>query len=380
MTRNPDYQFISMDTSDLITLMTETYERLTGVTVRPGSPERLFIQWVASIILQERALTNRAGNQNLPSRAVGENLDALGQLLYNEVPRPAAQPATCKVLFSISEAQADAILIPGGTRVTDHNRVLVWETEEDAFIPAGDTELELQVRCQIAGTIGNGYLEGQIDTIVDVYDYYSGCVNTTESGNGSDEATDDEYYQILRESMDAWSTAGARGAYIYHAKKVSTDIADVLPTRPSAGHVNLYVLMNDGTKAGTETKAAVLAACSADTVRPLTDYVSVEDPAEVEYSITFTYYIRRDAESPAADIKQAVEDATDAYVLWQAGKLGRDINPSELIHRLMMVEGVKRVALTAPEFQVLADGSDGVTPELAKNVSISITEGGYEDE
>ena len=380
MTRNPDYQFIPMDASDLTTLMVETYERLTGITVQPASPERLFIQWVTSIVLQERALTNRAGNQNLPSRAVGENLDALGQLLYNEVPRPAAQPASCTIRFSISAAQTEAILIPGGTRVTDHNRVLTWATLEDAYIPAGSTYLDLPVRCQLPGTVGNGYLAGQIDTIVDVYDYYSGCVNLTESGNGSDEATDDEYYQILRESMDAWSTAGARGAYIYHAKKVSTDIADVLPTRPSAGCVNLYVLMNDGTIAGEETKAAVLAACSADTVRPLTDYVSVEDPEEVEYDITFTYYLRRDADSSAADIAQAVQDATDAFVLWQSSKLGRDINPSQLIHRLMTVDGVKRVALTAPAFTSLADGGDGTTPEIAKLDNVSITNGGYEDE
>lgn len=380
MARNPEYQFISMDTSELTAQMTASYERLTGITVRPTSPERLFIQWVASVLLQERALLNRAANQNLPSRATGTNLDALGQMLYNEVARPPAQAATCTMRFTISEAQSEAILIPEGTRVTDRNRKLTWATEEDAYIPAGSTSLDLTVRCQVAGAVGNGYLPGQIDTIVDVYDYYSGCVNLTESGNGSDEATDDEYYQILRESMDAWSTAGARGAYIYHAKKVSTDIADVLPTRPSPGCVNLYVLMNDGTIAGDETKAAVLAACSADTVRPLTDYVSVEDPDEVEYDITFTYYLRRDADSSAADIAQAVQDATDAFVLWQSSKLGRDINPSELIHRLMMVDGVKRVALTSPAFTSLADGGDGTTPEIAKLDNVSITNGGYEDE
>lgn len=379
MARNPDYQFVPMDTAEMAAEMTAIYERMTGITVRPASPERLFIRWVASILLQERALLNRAANQNLPSRATGTNLDVLGQFLYNRVARPPAQAAACTVRFSISEEQSSAVLIPAGTRVTDQSRTLTWATEEDAYIPAGDTSLDLTVRCQTAGTAGNGYLPGQIDTIVDVYDYYSGCVNLTESGNGSDEATDDEYYELLRQSMDAWSTAGARGAYIYHAKKVSTDIMDVLPTRPDDGCVALYILMNDGTIAGAETKAAVLAACSADDVRPLTDSVSVEDPVEVTYNITFTYYLERGSGRAAADIAGDITAATDAYRLWQSGKLGRDINPSELIHRVMSVEGVKRIAVTAPVFTALEDGGDGSAPEIAKVGTVTVTSGGYED-
>lgn len=368
-----------MDTSQLTEDMVRTYERLTGITIRPASPERLFIQWVASVILQERALTNRTGNQNLPSRATGANLDALGKLLYNEVSRPAAQPAACTVRFYISEEQSSAVLIPAGTRVTDRTGSLTWETTEDAYIPIGETELDLTVRCTVPGEAGNGFLPGQISTIVDLYDYASGCENLTESGGGSDEAGDDEYYELLRESMDAWSTAGAKGAYIYHAKKVSTAIADVLPIRPEPGCVALYVLMDDGTPANAETKAAVLAACSASTVRPLTDYVSVEDPDEVAYDITFTYYLSQDTTRSAADIQAEVTEAVDGYILWQAGKLGRDINPSELIHRLMSVEGIKRIVLTKPVFQALEDGGDGVTPELAAVGTVTVTNGGYED-
>lgn len=380
MSRNPDYQFVSTDTTELEAQLVTAYEQLTGTTVHPASPERLFIQWVASIVLQERALNNYTGNQNIPSRATGENLDALGTLIYNSTARPAAQAATCTVRFHISEPQTTSILVPSGTRVTDQESALFWETTADAYVAIGASYVDIPVRCQTVGATGNGYVAGQINTIVDVYDYYSGCENITESGNGADAATDDEYYELLRNSLDAYSTAGARGAYIYHAKKASTDIADVLPMRPGPGRVNLYVLMSDGTIANTETKQAVYAACNDATARPLTDYVSVEDPEEVRYDITFTYYIHRMTDRSAAEIEQAVTDTVDAFVLWQAGKLGRDINPSELIHRLMATDGIKRVALTAPTFRALADGADGVTPEVAKIGAITITSGGYEDE
>lgn len=137
--------------------------------------------------------------------------------------------------------------------------------------------------------------------------------------------------------------------------------------------------MDDGTIAQTEVKNAVLAACSADTVRPLTDLVSVKDPETVEYDISFTYYIPSDASVSSAEIEAAVDAAVKQYVAWQCGKLGRDINPSYLIG-LLMQTGIKQVDLTSPTFTVLKDGSNKDTPQVATVGDITATNGGYEDE
>ena len=378
MSRNAEYQFVSTDTAELVSLIVSMYEKITGQTVQPGSPERLFIQWVGNVIVQERVLNNYTGNQNIPSRAEGANLDALGEL-YGARPRPAAQAAACRMRFSISEAQTTAILIPAGTRVTDASGTLVWATVGGAYIAIGDTSVEVPVRCQTTGTVGNGYAIGQINTLVDLYDYCDGCENLTVSDGGADEATDEEYYTLLRASMDAASTAGPRGSYIYHAKAVSTEISDVAVNSPEPGVVKLYVLMDDGTLATEEIKAAVLAACSADDVRPLTDKVLVEDAETVSYDISITYYTQSGGSKSAADIQAAVNEAVAEYMSWQSAKLGRDINPSYLVG-LLMQTGIKRVALTEPEFTVLRDGGDGTVPQLAKVGTVTITSGGYEDE
>lgn len=248
MSRNTEYQFVSTDTEKLEALMISAYEKITKTSVTPASPEKLFIRWVAGIILQERALNNYTGNQNIPSRAEGANLDALGELFYASE-RPAAQAAVCTMRFSISAAQATAILIPAGTRVTDASSTLFWETTEDVYVPIGDTYVDTSVRCQTAGVSGNGYAEGQINTIVDVYDYYSSCSNLTASDGGADEASDEEYYALLLASMYAYSTAGPTGAYVYHAKAVSTEIADVKAVRPRAVRseaVPVYTLSGAG--------------------------------------------------------------------------------------------------------------------------------------
>ena len=147
-----------------------------------------------------------------------------------------------------------------------------------------------------------------------------------------------------------------------------------------------------GTIAGQEVKNAVLAACNADETRPLTDHVLVEDPETVEYDIDATYYLNRGGPS-AADVQSEVNAAVDAYVKWQAGKLGRDINPSELTRR-MMVNGVKRVVIRSPVYTelrsgnvatdasgrvALADLTDTV-PQVGKLRGRTVTSGGYEDE
>ena len=105
--RNPEYQFTETSPEALEAQLVQDYESFSGLAVRPGSPERVMIQWVASILAHERVLMNYTGNQNIPSRAEGENLDALAQLMYLPK-RPRATAAVCTQRFYISEPQQSA--------------------------------------------------------------------------------------------------------------------------------------------------------------------------------------------------------------------------------------------------------------------------------
>ncbi len=392
MSRNPDYEFIPTDAEEIVSLLTEAYEEITKTTVHPASPERLFIQWASGIIIHERVLNNYTGNQNIPSRAAGKNLDALAELVL-EQERPGAKAAVCTMRFYISVPQEFAVLIPAGTRVTDEKVQLVWETGADAYVDVGESFADVRVRCQSTGTVGNGYEIGQIDTLVDIYDYYSKCENITASEGGADAATDQEFYEIMRASMDGYSCAGSLGGYAYFAKRVSTEIADVVPNSPTPGVVYIYVLMDDGNPAGEEMKKTVFEACSGEKVRAFTDHVHMGDPEAVPYNIDFTYYVPRDTAISSAEIQKAVEQAAAEFVKWQCGKLGRDINPSKLYHMLMET-GVKRVDMREPSFVELRDGKlpllldpdapgheySKTVPQIAKIQDIHILNGGYEDE
>lgn len=375
-----EYKFIPTDPADIIVWLTSVYEEIFNKTVESASPEQLFIRWLAEVIVLERVLTNYAANQNIPSRAVGENLDALAELFFMQK-RPQPKAAGCTMRFNISEPQAFAVLIPKGTRVTDTSQTLVWATLEDVYVKTGESYADTKVQCQTNGAAGNGFVAGQINSIVDSFAYFLSCKNITESDGGTDAATDAEFYELLRLSMDGYSDAGAKGAYIYFAKQVSTEIADVAATSPEPSVVKLYALMKDGKPASETMKADILAACNEDTVRPLADRVSVEDPETVPYDVEFTYYTPAQAGAGAseAEIAERVEDAVNRYNEWQCAKLGRDINPSYLVG-LLMQTGIKRVVISTPVFTPLNDGDDRNTPQVAAIRNVNIINGGYENE
>ena len=461
MSRNTVYKFVETDSSVIEAQLISAYENITNRTLKPGEPDRLFISWVANIIIQERVNQNYTGKQNIPSSAEGEYLDARGEWLYS-LKRKQAQSAKCTVRFTISEAQETSITIPAGTRVSGTTQNLIWETTKDVIIPIGETTVDVMVQCQTVGTIGNGYAVGQINSLIDVDNvlYYSSCSNITISDGGAEVQSDEEYFEAMRAVTDSYSTAGAEGSYIYWAKSVSSEIADVKPVCPNiqreettsiyldadgnkyiflggdqivedsievytedlktrlspdtdytvsyinglvkialtsnelvatannlcikalqrrAGYVYLYALMDDGEIASETIKQAIYDACSQETVRPLTDCVQVEDPETVEYDIEFTYYISEETQLSVTDIEAAVNNAVEKYKVWQCAKLGRDINPDKL-KLLLMQAGVKRVDIITPVFTSLKSGADNDVPQIAKVRTVTVTNGGYEDE
>ena len=56
---------------------------------------------------------------------------------------------------------------------------------------------------------------------------------------------------------------------------------------------------------------------SADDVRPLTDYVQVDEPSAVSYDIDIEYWLYGSDSSNAATLQNAVSSAIDQYRIWQ---------------------------------------------------------------
>ena len=168
MSRNQEmHSFVSMDAEEIDADGAAIYTAVTGKT-KPSGVDLLFCKILSNVTLYNAANTNYAANQNLASRASGSDLDALGEIYY-EQKRPSATYAGTIVQFTLSEAQNEAIIIPAGTRVTDIDGIIVFTTDEDLQIDAGDTTGTIHATCTTIGTDGNGYTAGEICVCVDVF-------------------------------------------------------------------------------------------------------------------------------------------------------------------------------------------------------------------
>ncbi len=378
----PDVSFVDYDAEKIVAEMTRDYEELMGVTVHPGSPERLFLLWMANIIVQINANIDISAKENVPRFAFGDKLESLTEL-FHDVSRLPASAATTTIRFYLSQAQASYQLIPAGTRITTEDGSVTFETEENTYVPAGELTVDVSAICQTIGTAGNGYMPGQISCLVDVFPFYDHCENITKSAGGADEETDEELYTRMRESEDTYSTAGPMGGYVYFAKSASPSIVDAIAISPTPGVVHVYTLEEGGKLPGEEILDAVLEKVTPEKVRPLTDLVKSLAPEPIEYAVDLTYYIPNNSGASAASIETAVEAAVKKYTDWQSAKIGRDINPSKL-YEFLMATGVKRIDIRSPVFQKVTDGRkvDGaVTPvQVAQLKEKTVLNGGYEDE
>lgn len=354
---------------EIITL----YERLAERTLAKGDPVRLFLETIILIIVQQRSLIDYAAKQNLLAYASGDYLDHIGALL--EVTRLEASRAMTTLKFTLSEAQSSVITIPVGTRASPGGGNILFATTESVDVPIGSTEITVTAECTVSGVQGNGYIAGQIRRLVDPFPYEMTVTNITASYGGSDKENDENFRERIQIAPESFSVAGPKGAYEYYARSAHQDIIDVAvigPPEIEAGYVRLYPLMKGGELPSQEVLDAVLAKCGADDVRPLTDCVSAHKPDIVSYALNVKYYIDRAKATQSTEIQVSVENAIREWETWQRSKLGRDLNPSELNHRIISA-GAKRAEITSPSFRVLKSS------QLAVPSSKMITFGGLED-
>lgn len=367
----PDIHFVDTDTNTVVNALIQSYEAFTGRTLYPADPARLFILWVADIIIQERVNIDFSARQNVPRYAEGEYLDSLAEL-FKDAYRLEPEKAKTTLRFTLSIPLEVATIVPVGTRVTVDGEI-IFQTLQALTIPAGDLFGDVEAECQTAGEIGNGFVPGQITQLIDIFPYFGSVENVSESDGGADEESDAAFYERMRESVETFSTAGPLGAYEYYAKSASALIVDVKATSPEPGEVDVRVLLSGGQLPGEEILKEVLDILNADKVRPLTDHVTVAAPETVPYDIDFTYWTQEGGAISDDKVAENIAAAVRTFKEWQGAKMGRDVNPSYLIS-LLMQAGAKRVKVRSPVDTVVPDNAVAVIGETA------VVNGGAENE
>jgi len=363
----PNVVFTEKSAQQIESDIISTYEQLTSSSLSKADPRRLFLQALVPLIVQQRTLIDFSAKQNLLAYSIGEYLDHIG--VQTQTERLQATYAKTTERFTLSTIVQQTV--PAGTRVTAGDGVF-FGTVQDVTVQAGQIYVDVECQCTQVGTIGNGYIPGQIKQLVDPMQWVQSVENVTESEGGTDVEDDDSYASRIQQAPESFSIAGPNGAYEYWAKTASQSIIDVLIHSPSPGTVEIRPLLQGGQIPGQEILDAVLDICSDHKVRPLTDFVQVLAPEQVNYDILLTYWINSVNSSSALSIQQAVVQAITDYKTWQKSKLGRSIDSSELITRIKNA-GAKRVVVTLPEYQSIQ------SYQVAVENQVTTTYGGLEN-
>ena len=374
----PDISFIdNKDIDQVRQEMVADYESFiseaTGqtVTLERSSVHRMELYAAAAQIYQAMQYIDRQGKQSILKYSYSDFLDNLA--IFKGVTRNPATPATTTLRFTLSAERDTATGIPQGTRVSTAGAIY-FATDVYAEIPAGSTTVDVPATCTVAGTDGNGFAAGELATIVDPIPYVASVTNTTATEGGAEIESDDDLAERVFLAPGAYSTAGPEDGYLYHAKAYSAAIGDVVATsNQAAGTVDIVFIMADGSTPGEEMIEGLEGYLQGKTIRPMTDLVRVAAPQEVTYTINLTYYINRSDSAKAVTIQAAVAQAVADYQTWQRA-IGRDINPSQLVH-MVMDAGAKRVTVTAP-----TDTAVDATKVSALQGDAVISYGGLEDD
>ncbi|UHA74454.1 baseplate assembly protein [Paenibacillus sp. 481] len=354
----PDITFVDEDVNKTINNLVSTFEAVSGRKLFPADPIRLFLLATAQMLSHQHVLINHGKKLDHLKYARGDFLDHIGA--RSETKRLPAAAAKTTVRFTLSAPRPSAVTIPAGTRVTGGGSQLFFVTDNVAEIRPGELSLDIACSCTTSGLVGNGFLVGQIDTLVDPIPFVANVRNNTESSGGAEIESDDSYRDRIRTAPESFSVAGPVGAYQYWAKTASPAIIDVSVSSPAPGEVRVVPLLTGGGMPTQDILNAVTVALNDRKVRPLTDRVTVAAPTTKPYTIDLSYWIIRERAAEAVTIQSAVAQAVNDFVVWQKSKLGRDVNPSELIRRVMLA-GAHRVDVVSPTYGVIAAAEIAVT-------------------
>lgn len=382
MELNPNLQFVETDTEKIKQEVITTVEQQTGYTLAPADPRRIFLETLAYYIGLIEKQQDTTGKMNLLFFSKEDYLEHLAALL--DVERLPASFAGAKVKATLSTPLNYSVTIPAGIRITAGDKIY-FSITSPIVIEQGTTEAHGTVKCTVAGTIGNGYVEGQINKIVDNLPFLVNIQNTETTTGGEDAEDDEALRERTRQAPESFSTAGPDGSYAFWTKTASPAIVDVAVYSPTPGVVHIRPLLEGGELPNGQLIEEIEKILNEKNRRPLTDKVEVIEPEQVEYNINVKYYINSNDAEQENTLKAAVEKSIrEDYVLWQKSALGRDIDPNQLVY-FMRGAGAGRIEVTEPVYtEIIKDTSISAATthkgdakaQVAKESQITINYGG----
>lgn len=345
-------EFISLDGSQILADMVADYEARTGRPLYPAQAEMFLINAFAYRELLLRQTIQSVAEQQYVDFATAPGLDYLGALVG--VSRLPASAASVILEFSLVPGHG-GVVIPAGTRVASSDGRVSFATTENVDVDPGTNTVEIQAFANVLGAAGNGYVAGDVSTILDTQPFLTSAANTETTAGGADAETDDALRIRIELAPAAFSTAGPVDAYKFHALSASPAIIDVgVPDPPvTPGTVQVFPLMADGTTTPAPILALVAAALNSEKIRPLTDTVVVLSPTIVNFDIEVNIVAYTNADTVL--LQQAIEAALNDYKALKSARLGQDIILSQIAAKCVIESETYDVTVVEPATDLIID-------------------------
>ncbi len=206
---------------------------------------------------------------------------------------------------------------------------------------------EIQIRARIndaARAVMLAYATGaDLDNLAAIFD--------TKRLGGESDASLRARAQLAQER---YTVAGSVGSYIYHGLSADANVADISAISPQPGSVTIYVLSRIGNGAASEELLATVSAMlNAESIRPMTDSVTVQSANIVSYAVQAELIMQ-----PGPDASVVLDAANAAIQTYTSAQhaMRRDVTLSG-IYAALHQPGVQRVNLIAPIADiVIGDG------------------------
>lgn len=319
-----ELHYVQADADTIWREMMNVYYEEGGDVLYPGDEKEMLLRAVQAYAMAICAKVDNALKMDTLTYATRDYLKEYGLKQGCVYIDAVAAEADVEITM---EATGYARTLDKGTVLTADG-VVLWETKEDIELTGTAQTITATIVCQTAGVIGNGLLAGTEMQFMEGLEGLNSCVTTGDASGGTDAEEEEAYRERIRNFGLSTVTTGPSARYEAEAMAVSSQILDAAAIRDAPGEVGVYLIFAEGA-AKAAIMQTVTQALSAETVRPLTDQVTVREATPVAYTLNVTVYY-----SQYAGIGDDVAAAISDYQAWQDQTIGRAFNPDRLIAML----------------------------------------------
>lgn len=328
-------RLIPLDPAADEAMLVAKFEKDTDKTLYPAQSERIMISIIAYMANVVLARVRSALAMFFAQYATLFFLKLWGQFVGCE--QLPAQQARDILEVKLYEAYITDKILPKGSKIHTKDGEYTFLTDEDLIIPAGEIKGQVGITSELAGAVLNGYAAGEINDLIENYEYIESVTNLNGAAGGDDEEDAERYRKRVLLAPEKFSNAGSTGAYEYLVLSSHPSILDAKITSSSPGVVDIYVLLKEGLNAESIINT-IKEKVSADDKRPLTDKNIYHNAEAINYTYNAAVTIANEADFNTVQIN--VNNALDKYFTQFKTKLNLEIVPSDIIALIKGIKGV----------------------------------------